>query len=113
MKTKKTRIGFDYQGKHYTLEFTAQSLKAMEEGGFDFTTIDSKIMTGPENVFIGAFIANHADTPIEKRLEIYQQLKDEKIGQSSMLYTTLLAMIGEAYDELTTHLGNIAWSVEA
>ena len=112
MKTKRATIKFDYKGKHYELYFTADSLKAMEDGGFDFTSLDRKIMTSPERLFQGAFIAAHSDTPINERSEIFHQLEDTKSGlTSSMLYDTLLLMIGEAYDELNTHEGNVKWSV--
>ena len=112
MKTKRTAIEFDYKGKHYELYFTADSLKSMEEGGFDFTSIDQRIMTSPEKVFQGAFIAKHADVPLDERSEIFHELSDEKSGTTgSLLYDTLLLMIGEAYEELNSHSGNVKWSV--
>ena len=112
MRTKRTTIKFDYKGKHYELFFTAASLKAMEEGGFDFTSLAQKIMTSPEKVFQGAFIANHSDTPLDERSEIFHELEDYKgAATNSHLYDTLLVMIGEAYEELNAHSGNVKWSV--
>jgi len=112
MKTKRTTIKFDYKGKHYELYFTADSLKTMEDKGFDFTTMDQRIMNSPEQIFKGAFIAAHNDTPDAERVEIFHQLEDQKSTQTgSLLYNTLLMMIGEAYTELSAHEGNVKWSV--
>ena len=66
-KSEKTKIVFDYNGKHYTLEYTANSLKKLERQGVNFSKLDDMIFTAPETLFRGAFIANH---PAEDRATI-------------------------------------------
>ena len=105
-----TKIEFEYKGKQYTLQFTADSLKKMESQGVDFTSISKKVLTAGETLFVGSFIANHPQTPKALAKEIYQQIKDEADGGEA-LDDVLYEMFNEAVDEITQRRGNLGWKV--
>lgn len=110
-KIEKTRIEFEYDGEDYTLEFTAASLKRMEDDGFDFAHIDKRMMSAPEDIFCGAFIANHPRTPIAKRKEIYKEFSESAEDGDATINEVLGQMLSEAVEEITAHKGNIKWKV--
>lgn len=112
MENNRTKIGFEYQGTEYTLEYTADALKKMERTGFKFAKLDEIALTATEELFVGAFIANHNNVPRKKRLEIWNALteKDEESGQD--LAEVLGTMLSEAVEELNTHQGNVHWTIK-
>lgn len=110
MKQEKRRIKFDYNGKSYTLEFTADSLKRMQANGFNFGDIASQVVTVGEDLFAGAFIANHQSVPHRKRVEIYHELSEES-AEGDKITETLVAMVNEAFEEINQHKGNVKWEV--
>lgn len=111
MKDTKTKITIpDYNGKTYTLEFTASSLKKMENMGFKFGKMEDIALTAVEELFYGAFIANHQNVPRSVRKEIYQEICGES-EDGEALGEMLGNMLSEAIEELNTHSGNVKWSV--
>jgi len=106
----KTKITFDYEGKGYTLEFTADSLKKMEKNGFNFFDVDKRILSVPEELFEGAFIANHPETPKTIREEIYNALTNT-CEDGTALNEALSTMLSEAIDSITNRSGNIKWKM--
>lgn len=122
-KSTKTRIEFEYDGKPYKLEYTANSLKKLERNGVKFNRLEDMIFTAPEVLFRGAFYANH---PAEKESvihEIWERLVrtaddmpkelDEEGREVDALTQTLADMITEAVEELTGRgeKGNVNWKV--
>lgn len=110
----KTKITFTYGDDEYTLEFTAASLKAMDKAGFDFSEITKHVFTAPEELFCGAFIANHSDVPRKTRIAIYEALKGvaEGEGDEDTLENVLATMLTEAVNEITNRKGNVMWKVQ-
>lgn len=112
MKNEKTKITFDYDGENYVLEYTADSLKRMQDKGFNFSDIQSRLLTAPEELFDGAFIANHRNVPSKKRHEIFLELTNEN-EEGEALFEILAEMVNEAIDEIMNpHKGNIKWAVK-
>ena len=122
MKTKKTRIEFEYEGKQYTLEYTADSLRTLQARGFDVSTADSRLLTLGEELFCGAFIANHDDVDEETRKEIYRELcdaldnpealtKEEQKATKGKIEAIVVQMFREACSELRSHRGNVKWRI--
>ncbi len=109
-KDTKTRIRFNYDETTYTLEFTAASIKKMEQQGFKFGKMDEIALTAPEELFCGAFIANHPNVSKARRKEMYQLLSGTS-ENGEQLNETIGEMLSEAIEELNTHQGNVAWSV--
>lgn len=105
-----SQINFDYNGKHYCLEYTRNTVKAMEAGGFNPNDIAEKPALRLEQLWAGAFLANHrnvSNTVVEK---LYDQMKNK-----SKLLETLRAMIAETYDSLIPDEegedeGNVEWT---
>ena len=122
-KSEKTRIEFDYNGKHYKLEYTANSLKKLERAGVKFSKLDEMIFTAPEVLFRGAFYANHAAESEKTIRDIYKSLKrqtedmpveyDEDGHEIDALTLALADMIREAADEIMGRgeQGNVTWKV--
>lgn len=110
MKTQKTKIKFEYEGKKYTLEYTAASAKALEQRGFDFFNAEKRLLGASEDVFAGAFIANHDDVPMDKRLEIYHEFSEASEGGEG-IDEAVISMLNEAILELRSHKGNVKWTV--
>lgn len=110
MQTNKTTISFEYGNQQYTLGFTPRTIKAMEQNGFNFAKIEDKMLSAPEELFCGAFLEKHPMTPRKLRLEIYHELT-ENAEDGENLMDVLEAMIAEAIDALSTHTGNLKWSV--
>ena len=123
MKSEKTKIEFDYGNKHYILEYTANSLKKLEQRGVKFSKLDEMIFSAQEVLFRGAFLANHPTESESTIREIYKSLKrtaedaepeyDEDGHEVDLLSQTLAQMITEAVDELTGrgNKGNVNWKV--
>lgn len=109
-KNQKTTITFTYEDTPYKLEFTADSLKKMQNMGFDFGNMGSKILTVAEDLFCGAFIANHSNVMRKKRLEIYRDLVESTEGGEDLI-DVLLEMVNETIDEINYHEGNTKWEV--
>lgn len=123
MKSERTKIEFDYNGKHYCLMYTANSLKKLERAGVKFNKLEDMVFSAPEVLFRGAFYANHP-TESEKTIhEIYQALirtaenkeaeYDDDGHEVDLLAQTLGDMLAEAVDEFTGRgeKGNVTWRV--
>lgn len=123
-KSEKTRIQFDSNGKHYTLEYTANSLKKLERNkGIKFNQLADMVFSAPEVIFSGAFEANHPDTPEKVRRELFKSLKrqaddmpveyDDEGKAIDALTEVLSDMMKEAVDELMSRgeQGNVNWKV--
>ena len=111
MKNRKTKLRIPYNDTEYVLEFTPDSLKQMERNGFNFTKMNDYILTSPEELFYGAFIANHKRVPQATRKEIWDSVCDQN-ENGDYLTDIIGEMISEAITELNTRLRNVAWSVE-
>lgn len=103
------QINFDYNGKHYCLEYTPDSVKQMEAMGFNINDVGDKPATRIEQLWAGAFIANHrrntSNTVIK---ELYKQMKDKE---------KLLSVLSEMYNNALSYLmpdeddeGNVDWT---
>ena len=76
----------DKDGTKYTLEFNARVVKNMERRGFQLNTDYPHTMI--EDLFLGAFQANHKSVTPERVKEIWRQQtkKDELLGILTKLY---------------------------
>ena len=52
-----TVLNFEYKDKEYSLYYTVDSLKRLEKSGFSFADLDSRLLTGTEDLFCAAFNA--------------------------------------------------------
>lgn len=115
MKTQKTKIEFDWDGKHIVLEYTADALRKMVKRGFDITKAEEELLILVETLFCGAFIANHDDIKESVRREIYKEIcenSDDEDGESDTIDNVIIQMFTEAVEELNSHRGNVKWKVK-
>ena len=116
------RIEFDYEGKHYVLEYTPASIKKMESQlGVSFTNFSEKVFTNSEKLFEGAFFEHHPTTSRKKIAEIRKALQLTAEGEDpdenddgeiiSSLNRILIEMIGKAMEEINNVGGNVSWTV--
>lgn len=104
------QINFDYDGKHYCLEYTRDTVKTMEGAGFTINDIDSKPATRVEQLWEGAFMANHRRVSRTVVRELYGKMKDKD---------ALLKKLAEMYNATLDYLlnddedgdeGNVEWT---
>ena len=104
------QINFDYDGKHYCLEYTRDTVKHMEAAGFTINDIDSKPATRIEQLWAGAFMANHRRVSNTIVKELYGKMKDKD---------ALLKKLAEMYNATLDYLlnddedgdeGNVEWT---
>lgn len=112
VKDNRTKIVFEYEGVEYTLVFSADSLLKMEKTyGIKFAKMEDRVLSIGEDLFIGAFIAEHPNVSIKKRKEIYRSLCETADGTSDSLNETLMEMLNEAIESIKPK-GNVTWKVE-
>lgn len=83
-------ITISYKDNDYTLEFTRDSVRTMETGGFDITKVDSMPVTMIPKFIFGAFRANHPSVKMDKVNEIYKTIKNKE---------QFIKLLGEMYQE--------------
>lgn len=105
------QINFDYNGKHYCLEYTRETVKLMEAAGFNPNDMGDKPATRLEQLWAGAFIAHHrkvSDTVIK---DLYDKMKNKE-----KLLDALRNMLAETYESLLPASdeeddeGNVEWT---
>lgn len=108
----RTKISFEYDGKPYTLFYSASALKKMEKSyGVKFAKLDDQALTAAEDLFSGAFIENHNEVSRAKRDEIFSALSATAEGGKESISEILIEMITEAMEEMKPK-GNVVWKVD-
>ena len=100
------QINFDYDGKHYCLEYTRDTVKQMEGAGFTINDTGDKPATRIEQLWAGAFLANHKRVSSTIIKELYDKMKDKD---------ALLKKLAEMYNATLDYLldddeGNVEWT---
>lgn len=104
------QINFDYNGKHYCLEYTRETVKMMEAAGFKPSDATEKPILALEQMWAGAFLANHRKTSSTVISKLLDEMKNR-----TKLRETLMAMIAETYESLMPEedeedQGNVDWT---
>ena len=90
-----TKIQIDYNGKDYVLEFTKDSVRWLQQKGFDIEKISSETMDQVPLLFQGALKANHGYVKLEYATEVFTSL-----GNRQELINKLLEMYSEPISKL-------------
>ena len=104
---KVNQIDFDYNGKHYCLEYTLDTIKQMEAAGFNRNDVSDKPASSIELLWNGAFLANCRRTSNTIIKELYGKMKDKE---------KLLETLTRMYDNTLNNLlpeddeGNVEWT---
>lgn len=93
-----TKITITYEGKNYTLAYSRESVRMIEQTGFDIGKIESMPATMIPQLFYGAFSMYHKGIKRKQVDEIWKSMskKDE-------LIVVLVEMYSETIEDL---LGN-------
>lgn len=105
---KANMIEFEYNDKHYCLEYTPDSIKQMEANGFSINDIGDKPATRIEQLWQGAFLANHRRVSNTVVTELFRKMKNRE---------ALLRKLTEMYNGALEYLlpdedneGNVDWT---
>ena len=107
------KIEFDYNGKHYCLEYDRKSVIRMEQAGYKPGETELSPYTELQILWAGAFAKNHLSGPnrVSDKLieEILNQVKMDKFELREILRN----MIGETYRSLMdeNEQGNVELTV--
>ena len=106
-KKQVNQINFDYNGKHYCLEYNREAVKRMEAAGFKPGESGATPLIELDMLWAGAFYKNHrreSSNVIEKLLE---KMKDKE-----KLLEALRGMVAETYNSLMDENdeGNVEWT---
>ena len=110
MKVKPNQINFDYGDKHYCLEYTRETIRQMEAAGFKPAEVVNMPELGLEQMWAGAFLANHRKTSSTVISKMLDEMKNR-----AKLREKLMEMVAEAYealfpDEDDEDQGNVEWT---
>ena len=111
MDIKQThQISFDYSGKHYTLEYTRDSVKMMEAMGFSIEDFGDKPATRIEQLWAGSFLANHRKVSNSVVKDLYDKMKDKEALVTKLveMYNYTLSSLMPDKDE--DESGNVEWT---
>ena len=94
-------IEFTHNGKDFCLEFTRQSVKRMEENGFNFEELTSKPVSLFFELFKGSFLAHHKFVKSKEIEEILDLMKNRHQLQEKLMdmYTDTLTSLLDDNDE--------------
>ena len=95
------QINFDYEGKHYCLEFSREAVKRMESAGYKPMSSGDTPLLELEQLWTGAFYKNHRN--VSSR--VIENLLNEIDNQDELL-DALRSMIAETYNTLRSNGGN-------
>lgn len=105
-------IRFEYEGTSYTLEFSRQTVRTMENQGFRVDELGSRPMTMLPQLFSGAFLMHHRFLKKDVIDEIYAHMgeKDKLLEKLGELYNAPMeALLSDPEDDK----GNvIAWTAD-
>lgn len=102
------QINFDYLDKHYCLEYTPESIKQMEASGFNINDIGDRPATRIEQLWAGAFLANHKRVSTTVIKDLYSKMGDKEglLKNLTEMYNNALSYLMPDEDES----GNVKWT---
>ena len=105
-----SKITLTHNGKDYTLEYSRQSVKTMEQQGFVLDEIATKPMTMIPQMFQGAFIKNHKGIKRSLVDDIYKDIhnRSELMEALMEMYADTLSSL---MDDGPEDSGNVTWSL--
>ena len=95
------QINFDYNGKHYCLEYTREAVKRMEAAGFKPCESGVTPLIELDMLWAGAFYKNHRKESSRVIEAILDKMKDK-----DKLLEALRTMVAETYNSLMDDEGD-------
>lgn len=106
------KIEFDYNDKHYCLEYTPDSLARMESAGFVIDEVFTKPNLRIPQLWDGAFIAHESRVSNNIKKAIYKEFKSKKLIEALyQMYNNVTAQLVPDLDDDNTedNEGNVKW----
>jgi hypothetical protein len=103
----RTTLDFEYNGKEYSLGYTAEMVKKLDKMGV-IAHLPERPITITEDLFVAAFEANHSNVSNRIRSEIYKEFSDT--SEDGSLLEVLIEMIVETQKAMAPK-GNVKWRV--
>ena len=105
------KIEFDYEDKHYVLEYSRSTVGIMEDNGFDINQFTKKPASMLPKAFQGAFLKNNPRVTLKEIENIFDNIKNKE-----KLMGTLAEMLTETYDTILANNEedngkNIDWKI--
>ena len=106
------KIEFDYEGHHYVLEYTPESIKRMESAGFVIGELYDKPQLRIEQLWDGAFIAHESRVSANVRKNLFNQMKCKKIIRvlAEMYNNVLSQLVPDIDSDDEEYTGNVKWT---
>lgn len=89
------KIEFDYNGEHYILEYSKNTVRQLEASGFVLEDVPNRPLTLIPQLFAGSFLCHHRRIKEETVNEIYKHM-----GNRQLLLETLSEMFRNPAVEL-------------
>ena len=105
-------ITFKDGEKEYTLEYSVESISAIEKSGFDYTKLATCPATMLPLFIYGAFLKHHGGKiTVQKATEIFKKLKPQNKAKDAlvMMYADTLKELAGTADEAEDNEGNPNW----
>lgn len=103
------QINFDYNGKHYCLEYSREAVKRMEAAGYKPGESGATPLIELDMLWAGAFYKNHRKESSRVIDSILDKMKDK-----DKLLEALRTMVAETYNSLIEpdegDEGNVEWT---
>lgn len=103
------QINFDYNGKHYCLEYNREAVKRMEAAGFKPGESGSTPLIELDMLWAGAFYKNHRKESSNTISKLLEKMKDK-----DRLLEALRNMVADTYNSLLDtnedDEGNVEWT---
>lgn len=105
------KIEFDYNDKHYCLEYTPDSLARMEAQGFAVDEVFTRPNLRIPQLWDGAFMAHEPRTSSTIKKKIYEEFKSKKLIQTLyQMYNNVTAQLVPDIDDIDDdNEGNAKW----
>lgn len=106
------QINFDYDGKHYCLEYTPKSISRMEAAGFVLEEIYSKPNLRIPQLWDGAFIAHESRVSTTVKNELFEKMKCKKLVRvlAEMYNNVTSQLVPDIDSEDEEYTGNVEWT---
>lgn len=107
-----SKINVTYKGSDYTLEFTRETVKQMEQSGFALSELGDRPVTLLPRLFAGAFRAHHPKLKSRMIDEIFEHMSNKREMMTALIemYTDPVnSLFDDAEDEGDE--GNAGWTV--
>lgn len=107
---KVRKLEFEYNGRNYCLEYTPDSIKEMEAGGFRINEVMDMPQTRIEQLWTGAFLAHERRVSHTVQMEMYKVMKSRKLLYTLMsMYNNTLSNLLPDDEGDEDYMGEVKW----